>query len=224
MTTVTTASATPATTTCTATVTKSLLGYGVAAGPLFVLVAGVQALTRDGFDLRRHAASLLSNGPLGWIQITNFLLAGLMTIAAAVGVRRATGSRWAPRLLAGYGLGLLGAGVFVADPMNGFPVGTPGGAPAGVSWHGLLHLAVGGLGFLSLVAACYVLARRFGRGGRRGWAAYSAATGTVFLAAFAGIASGSGAPAVNLSFAVAVVVAWTWLAALSVHLYRGAIA
>jgi hypothetical protein len=210
--------------TCTANVTKTLLAYGVAAGPLFVLVAGVQAVTRHGFDLRHHAASLLSNGPLGWIQITNFLLTGLMTVAAAVGVRRATRSTWAPRLLAGYGAGLIGAGLFVADPMNGFPVGTPAGAPTHVSWHGMLHFAIGGLGFLSLIAACYVLARRFARQGRRGWAAYSVATGTAFFAAFAGIASGSGAPAVNVSFAVAVVVAWTWLAALSVHLYRRATA
>jgi hypothetical membrane protein len=220
----TTITAPETTSSCTANVTKSLLGYGVMAGPLFVLVAGVQAVTRHGFDLRHHAASLLSNGPLGWIQITNFLLTGLMTVAAAVGVRRATRSKWASRLLAGYGAGLIGAGLFVADPMNGFPVGTPAGAPTEVSWHGMLHFTVGGLGFLSLIAACYVLARRFARQGRRGWAAYSAATGTVFFAAFVGIASGSGAPAVNVSFAVAVVAAWTWLAALSVHLFRRATA
>jgi hypothetical protein len=31
--------------------TRLLLGAGVIAGPLFVVTAGVQALTRDGFDL-----------------------------------------------------------------------------------------------------------------------------------------------------------------------------
>jgi hypothetical protein len=58
--------------TCTpaARITRSLLGYGIIAGPLYAVVALAQALTRDGFDLSRHAWSLLVNGELGWIQIT----------------------------------------------------------------------------------------------------------------------------------------------------------
>jgi hypothetical protein len=59
-------------------VTRSLLGYGVLAGPLYVGVSLAQALTRDGFELTRHAWSLLSNGSLGWLQIANFLVTGLM--------------------------------------------------------------------------------------------------------------------------------------------------
>ena len=34
--------------------TRSLLGYGIIAGPVFVVVSLAQALTRDGFDLARH--------------------------------------------------------------------------------------------------------------------------------------------------------------------------
>jgi hypothetical membrane protein len=70
-------------------ITKSLLGYGVIAGPVYVASVAVQAATRDGFDPTRHAASQLANGELGWIQIATFLVAGAMTIAAAVGLRRA---------------------------------------------------------------------------------------------------------------------------------------
>src|SRR5829696_4666070 len=70
-------------------VTRSLLGYGVLAGPFYVTVALAQALTRDGFDLSRHPWSLLALGAHGWIQIANFVLTGLMVVAAAVGVRRA---------------------------------------------------------------------------------------------------------------------------------------
>jgi len=44
-------------------VTRSLLGYGILAGPLYIVVALAQALTRDGFDLSRHPWSLLANGP-----------------------------------------------------------------------------------------------------------------------------------------------------------------
>src|SRR5688572_5611984 len=94
-------------------VTKTLLAYGVLAGPLHLVVLFAQALTREGFDLTRHAGSLLSNGDLGWIQITNFLVCGSMTIAAAIGARRVLrtgrGAIWGPRLLGAYGVGLIAA-------------------------------------------------------------------------------------------------------------------
>lgn len=200
-------------------VTRSLLGYGLLAGPFFVGVSLVQALTRAGFDPTRHEWSLLANGGLGWIQITNFVLSGLMTIAFAVGVGRATGSRWAGRLLAGYGLGLVAAGAFRADPALGFPPGTPADAHV-VSWHGLLHLASGGVGFACLVAACLVLGRRYARAGRQGAAWYARSTGVLFLVGFGAVASGVRSPWTVLGFTAAVVLAWAWIGATAVDLYR----
>ena len=50
-------------------ITKSLLGYGVIAGPIYVVTVAAQAATRNGFDPTRHAASQLANGDFGWIQI-----------------------------------------------------------------------------------------------------------------------------------------------------------
>jgi hypothetical membrane protein len=203
--------------------TRTLLGYGVIAGPLYVAVALAQALTRDGFDLNRHAWSLLSNGDLGWIQIANFVVTGLMTVAAAVGLRRALPAgrtrTWAPLLLAAYGGSLIGAGIFRADPAQGFPVGTP--ATTTVSWHGALHFAIGGVGFGCLIAACFVLGRRFARDGERGLAWFSRITGVVFLAGFAGIASGSHGPT-TLAFVAAVVLVCAWIATVSVHAHRTA--
>jgi hypothetical protein len=201
----------------TSAVTRSLLGYGVIAGPVYLLVGLVQALTRKGYDLAHDDLSVLANGSLGWIQMANLILAGLMTIAAAVGIRRALpDSPWSARLLVGCGVGYVLAGVFTADPMNGFPVGTPPGPPTTMSWHSLLHLVAGGLAFLCLVAACFVLARRL----PRGWAGYSRTTGVVFLLSFLGIASGSGSAAVVLGFWVGIVLSWAWLAAVSLRLYR----
>lgn len=201
-------------------VTRSLLGYGVLAGPFYVTVSLAQALTRDGFDLSRHAWSLLSNGDLGWIQITNFILTGLMVIAAAVGLHRALpGTPWVGRLIALYGASLIAAGVLRADPALGFPAGTPDG-PGTVSWHGIGHLAAGAVGFFAVIAACFVAARRFARDGQRGWAVYSRISGALFLAGFVGIASGNTAPALTLGFVAAVLIIWTWLAAVSVWLYR----
>jgi hypothetical membrane protein len=200
-------------------VTKSLLGYGVIAGPIYVAASLAQALTRQGFDLTRHAWSLLSQGAPGWIQVINFVLAGLMTVAAAVGLRRAGTGRWLPRLIGAYGVSLVAAGVFRADPALGFPAGTPADAHA-VSWHGALHLLAGGIGFGCLIAACLVAGRAFARRGDRGWAVYSRVTGVVFLAAFAGIASGSQGVWTTLPFTAAVVLAWSWISTLSVRTYR----
>jgi hypothetical protein len=198
-------------------VTRSLLGYGLVAGPFYVAVALLQGAFRPGFDLTRHDVSLLSNGDWGWIQIANFCLTGAMVIACAVGVHRALrgqrGGTWGPRLLALYGLGLVAAGVFVADPMNGFPAGAPAGHPAAMTVHGTLHILAAAVGFFALIGACWVIARSYAK-----W--FSRATGAIFLLAFLGVASGSSSPAVVLAFWAALVLAWAWLGSLALHLYR----
>lgn len=205
-------------------VTRSLLGYGVVVGPLYVVVVVAQAVLRPGFDLSRDDASLLSNGNFGWIQVVNFVVSGLMVLACAVGVRRAlhAGRRatWGPRLLGLFGVGLIAAGVFVADPMNGFPAGAPSGHPATISMHGALHIISAGIGFIGLIAACFVLAGRLSLDGSRRLAIASRATGVIFLIGFVAVATGSSSPAVVAGFWFALLVAWTWLATLAVHLYR----
>lgn len=204
----------------TTELTRTLLTCGVMAGPLYIALGLLQVFIRPGYDVTRHDLSLLSNGGLGWIQIANFLLTGLLVIAGAVGMRSAMGATrggtWAPLLVGLYGLGLIGAGIFVADPMNGFPPGTPAGPPVHPSGHGFMHIVSGGIGFLGLIAACFVFARRYGGLGQRGWAAFSVVTGVLFFAAFFGIAAGSqqgGATLVfvTVAFTLAVILAWVWL-------------
>ena len=204
-------------------ITKSLLGYGVIAGPFYLIVALTQALTRDGFDLSRHAWSLLANGDLGWIQITNFVLTGLMVIAFAVGLARAlrTGpaATWAPRLIGVDGASLIAAGIFRADPAAGFPVGTPDNA-ATLSWHGLLHFVAGGIGFTCLAIACLLLAARYRTERRPGFAAFSAVTGVVFLTSFVAMSASGGTPFGTLAFVGAVVLVWTWMTLIAIDRYR----
>src|SRR5256885_771818 len=77
-----------------------------------------------------------------------------------------------------------------AAPAVDFPPAPPADAHT-ISSYGLLHFVSGGLGFLGLIGACLVFARRFASLGQRGWAIYSAATGVLFFAAFFGIAAGS---------------------------------
>ena len=160
---------------------RMLLGSGAAAGPIFIAAVLVQAATRTGFDPVKHPLSLLSVGELGWIQIANFVLAGLLFLAAAVGMRRALSpgpaSAWGPRLICVFGAALIGGGVFVADPGLGFPPGTPEGVPEEFSWHGIVHSAAPVVGFLALSLACFVFARRSLRLGERRWAVWSIFTG-----------------------------------------------
>src|SRR2546430_9883457 len=209
-----------------AKLTRVLLLCGVVAGPLYVIVGVIEMLTRPGFDPTRHDLSLMSNGDWGWIHFILLILTALLTIAGAVGMRRALrgggGGTWGPLLLGIYGLGLIGAGFFTADPALGFPPGTPANAQA-VSWHGLLHFICGGIGFIGLIAACFVFARRFAAQSQRGWVAYCVVTGVIYLVAFVGIAVGSSAAGVIttvviLAFSVAVVIGWAWISVISTKL------
>ena len=206
-----------------AKMTKTLLACGILAGPLYILLGLLQMAIRPGFDITRHALSLLANGDLGWIQTLNFFVTGLLLVAGAAGVKRALGSgpgsRWAPRMLGLYGLGLIGAGIFRADPALGFPPGTPlENNP--ISGHGLLHFVVGTIGFIGFIAACFIFARLFRSLQKPGWSWYSLITGILFLASFVGIASGSKGP-VSLLFAIAVALGFIWISALLSRLKAG---
>lgn len=161
--------------------TDRLLQSAVASAILFPLAVALQAPLREGFDLAVHPLSLLSLGEMGWIQVANFIVSGLLILAFSAGLGRvlATGSggRWGPRLFAFYGLVLVTAGVFTTDPMHGFPPGTPGGLPETLSWHAIVHQLTFVFAFLGLIVALFVFARRSWSAGDRGFAVYSALTG-----------------------------------------------
>jgi hypothetical membrane protein len=199
--------------------TRTLLRCGTVAGPVFVAVGLIQAFTIPGFDLRHQYLSQLSSGELGWIQMGNFVITGLLTIAAAVGVRRALGGgtlgRVAPVLLGLFGVGLAAAGVFVADPALGFPPGTPDTIPTQQSWHSVMHGVSAIVSFVFLVGACFTLGYRFARERQWGWSVYSVVTGVVSF----------GLPAVpnpwgGVFLFVGASIAFVWMAVLCVRLTR----
>ncbi|THV26769.1 DUF998 domain-containing protein [Glycomyces paridis] len=190
-----------------------LLAAGAVAGPLFVTATLVQAATREGFDPVVHPLSMLSLSELGWIHIANFVIAGLLALAGAFGLRAALtegpGRVWGPRLFAVYGFALVWAGVFTADPAFGYPIGTPEGAPAELSWHGVLHSFAPAGASLSLVVACIVFARRYAREGRGLWAGVCVAAAVLDL----GLTGASFALAdYRFMFAGGAVI-WVWAAA-----------
>lgn len=169
---------------------------------------------RADYDPARQTVSLLSLGPRGWIQISSFIATGLLMLAFAAGLRRclgaAPGGRWAPRLLAGFGAGLIGAGVFVADPANGYPPGTPFGPARESSWQGSTHDLASLLVFVSLPAACFVLARAFAaERGRRGLTLYTALSGAGTLS-FA-LAMASSVELEGLFQRIAIAIGWAWV-------------
>lgn len=206
--------------------TKALLMCGIVVGPIYVLTAVLQMFIREGFDPSRHDWSLLSNGDLGWIQIANFVISGLLTIAFALGIKKVLTGRgrvWGPLLIGLYGIGLIAAGIFVADPMNGFPVDAA--ATTTLSTNALLHMVSGSIGFIGLIAACFVFARRFRSLKDQQWSLFSSVTGILFFASFVGVASGSqpGSPLlvpVTLAFTAAVLLAWTWMSLLAIKLLK----
>jgi hypothetical protein len=206
--------------------TKGLLICGVIAGPLFTVAYLVEGATRAGYNPLRHPVSSLALGDFGWTQSVNFLVTGLLTLAFAIGVRRAVqplgGSTWGPLLIGVYAIGLLGAGLFATDPLSGYPPGTPDRLVQ-YSVHGALHQLFSAFAFLGLPAACLVFARRFAAWGERGWAVYSAVTSVVFLLGFvlAGVGFSQNERFVDfggLFQRLTLTVGWTWLTLLAIHL------
>jgi hypothetical membrane protein len=202
-------------------VTKALLGWGVVAGPFYLVVGLAQALLVPGFDLSRHALSLLLLGDLGWIQAANLCLSGLMVLAAAVGFARVMPRRaniWAGVFLGLYGVSLIGAAIFPPDRMGGFPVGGTDATTASVS--GLLHLVAGAIGFVSLAVAAVIVGVWFRRAGRRGAAVTSWIAAAVIVLGFMGGAALAMIPTGVGLLWLAVVAGWAWLAIASLTAYR----
>ncbi|HEV7324965.1 MAG TPA: DUF998 domain-containing protein [Bosea sp. (in: a-proteobacteria)] len=153
---------------------RALLACGVASTPIFYGLAALQLALRPGYDIRTQPISFLALGELGWIQVANFVLTGALALAGALGLRLALrgqrGGTAGPVLAGLYGLGMIGAGLSGPDPLP-----APGQTPQ-MSATGAMHMVAFLVSFLSLIAACFVLARRFAAIGKSGWALYSVVT------------------------------------------------
>lgn len=123
---------------------------------LFLPIAFLIGETRDGYSHLAHRVSALaqSGAPEPWAQTINFIVLGILVIGLAIGLRREWGegkaSRLGPALIGAFGLAVLLNGVFPADPLD---------APDTLA--GTLHSTTAGLGFLGVIAAMFLLSRRF---------------------------------------------------------------
>jgi hypothetical protein len=156
--------------------------------------------------------------------MATFWLTGLLIAAYAVGLRRAGCGWWTPVLVGLVDVGLVGAGVFVADPISGYPPDSQMSAPP--TTHGIAHQLFSTPVFTALPAAMLVMTRRFFRSGERGWAWYSLLSALFFFGCFVLSSFGFGQnpvlmPVGGLWQRLALVLGLSWLAALALHLRRG---
>lgn len=168
--------------------TKRLLVCGAIAGPLFILAVLVQDYVRAGFDPRRDMLSLLSLGGVGWIQIANFVVAGVLNVLYAVGLRRQlrgmTGGASSSVFVGIFGIGLILVGMFRTDPSGSFPPGVARLPSPTV--HGIIH-ALGALPtFLALGAGIASLGRSFAARKATRWAYYCFASAAALVIVFFG--------------------------------------
>lgn len=199
--------------------TRTLLLCGAIAGPLFVLTLLIQDSTRPGYNPRLDVLSLLSLGNWGWVQITNFVLAGVLNLLYAVGLWRklhpGRAGTWGPILIGAYGLGLVAVGVFRTDPANGFPPGAV--APTSTSWHGTIHGFGALFVFMMVAAALAVFVRFFLARRERGWAWYCLASVVLLLLCFfGGFVSAASGP---LLLQFGVLVGWMAASVIAIKLF-----
>lgn len=208
---------------------RVLLWCGMAAGVLFTGTYLVAGALRSGYDPVRDPVSSLALTGSGWVQIANFLVAGTLTLGFVWGLyrtNRATDrpARITTALVATWGIGLLGAGVFVTDPVGDYPPGLAGRQVH--TWHGLLHdVPFSVLAFFGMAAAMAAYAIHCVRHRRRRWALFSGAGAVVFLAGF--IAAGLGfsqepgfVEVGGLAQRITVSLGWIWVGLLAASRLR----
>ena len=154
----------------------------MACSVFFVAVFILEDLFDPGFDWLSTAISEHSLGPYGWVQITNFIVAGLLFLVFAWGVaeenrgceRRTIG----PLLFVIIGVCILLSGPFVTDP---FPVVM---FSSESTWYGNVHGLLGAIGYALMPVSCFVFYRRFrGDPGRHLFAVWSLVACVIIIVA-----------------------------------------
>jgi hypothetical protein len=112
---------------------------------------------------------------------------------------------------------MIGAGIFATDPGLGYPHEA---SMITLTVHGTIHSLISLFAFISLPAACFVLARRDAADpAERGWAWYSVATGLLVVVFFllTGVVTALNGPE-GLTQRILLIVGWSWIALLAIRL------
>jgi hypothetical protein len=191
-----------------------LLACGVIAAPVNIAVFTVEGALRPGYSPIRDFTSFLSLGPDGWINVANFIVFGVLMMAFAAGVRMVIRTGPAapagPILLGISGIGMMAAGLFVADA-----------ASSAVTTHGSLHIAASVLFLAAMTAGCFVFASHYQlmpNGAR--FARYCRMTGVAFAVLFGAPPVLDGAGIAGLLQRIGILVLSTWIVLLAVRLIQ----
>lgn len=193
-----------------------LLLAGVAAAVVFFTVLLSEGARRPGYDPTYHTGSELELGERGWIQRASFLVMGSGVLAFAVGVQQTLETLGGALLLAIFGVGLIVAGVFAPDPVRGYPPGAPTEPSARPTRTARIHHVSGPIAFLAVFGACLALLGPL----QAGWQLYTAATAVIGLTmtGWTAVAFQKDAANTGLVQRGLIVVYWTWIVALGIHL------
>ncbi len=206
------------------TIDRALLFAGIAAGLLFFIVPTIEVFRRPGFDIQRHAISMLSLGDGGWVMKAVFIVCGLLTLTCALGIYMEMPRGWArfaaPLLIGAYGFGLILAGVFDAPAGLGFPPGTPQDQAPVMTSGAILHSVAFMVAFSALIASCFVFALYFLHTQQTIWAVISLVAG-IALPALIGLGI-SMTMAPGIAFYWAAMLSWLWLGATLLMMDRAA--
>jgi hypothetical protein len=129
---------------------------GMAGASAFVIIFTLDGWLTPGYSPAGMFVSELSLGPLGWVQILNFVLTGTLIVMFGRGLaqhfRTGPASRAGPILMVTIGVSLIASGPFITDPSAMFDQSTI---------HGMVHGIFGAIVFTLGPLSCYVFYRRF---------------------------------------------------------------
>ena len=130
---------------------------GILAPILFVAIFTVEGAFRSGYDPTKMYISALSLGNRGWIQISNFILLGLLLFIFTLGLSKEfqTGKASRGGIITLYIISVL---FFISGPFVMDPTETPTDQ---MSVHGLIHGLSGGIVFLLMPIIIFIFLRRF---------------------------------------------------------------
>ena len=164
-----------------------------------------------------HTGRELELGDRGWIQRANFLLMAGGMFAFSVGIDRTLSATAGCVLLVIFGFGMAVAGVFVPDAVRGFPPGAPTEPSAKLSWQHQVHSIVGGpIAFFALLGACLVLSGQLPGAWR--WYTLLTAGAGLGMTIWTALAYRKDAAHTGLIQRGPIVVYWSWIVALGLHL------
>ncbi|MCC6843301.1 MAG: DUF998 domain-containing protein [Saprospiraceae bacterium] len=208
--------------------TNTLLLCGAIAGPLFLIVVLMEGMLRPNYSSLSYPLSSLSIGDTGWTQILNFIITGILLIIFSHDLKQVCNSDKAkfrgPLLIRLAGIGLIGAGIFVTDPILGYPADKPL-VLRQFTFSGHLHDGFSMFVFIFLPCACFVFRTYFISNNRRGLANYSAFSGYAMIATFIMTSMGFKQLSGFVYYAgllqrLCISIGLTWMTLISIHLIK----